>query len=202
MFVYLFIIVLSTAIVGVLNALFNPSVASNPWYYYIIMSVVYTISLITVDAIVALVIRHLPSKFFSMDKRTYCLSSREKVFYEKIGVKKWKDKLPELGGFTSFHKDKIANPFDNQYIDRFILEACYGISIHYWSVPFGFLVILLDYKMYMGGSNLWWTMAIPLCCVNAVLVVLPAFILKYNLPKLKKIREHNLRVAPIEKSPK
>jgi len=185
----------------VLNIFFNPS--NQPWYYYAIYSVIFTISLIIIDAIVAITIRKMPERFFQKDKRAYRLSKGEKKFYDLIGVKKWKEKVPELGGFTSFHKDHVADPFNNDYIERFILEARYGISIHLWSVPLGFLVIFLDYQMFSGTSSLYLTMAIPLACINAILVVAPAFILKYNLPKLLKIRDHNLRLREKanEKSP-
>lgn len=201
MLIYLIIIILGTAICALLNIFFNPM--NEPWYFYAIYSVIITISLILIDALVAIIVRKMPERMFIKDKYIYRLGKREKKFYDLIGVKKWKEKIPELGGFTSFHKDRIADPFNNDYLNRFILEAHYGISIHLWSVPFGFLVIFLDYQMFLGTSNLFLTMAIPLACINAALVVAPAFILKYNLPKLVKIRDHNLRQQKManEKSP-
>ena len=105
---------------------------------------------------------------------------------------KWKEHVPELGSFTGFHKNQFTNPFDNEYVSRFILEARYGVAIHLFSVPAAFLIILLDWKMYTGQSNIWLTICLPVAIVNAILIVLPAFILKYNLPTLVRIYNNNL----------
>jgi hypothetical protein len=113
-------------------------------------------------------------------------------FYNFIKVQKSKDYVPELGNFTGFHKNKVANPFDNEYIARFILEARYGIAIHFYSVPVSFLLILLDWKMYIGQSNIWLTIALPVAIINAILIVLPAFVLKHNLPRLLRIYNNNI----------
>ncbi|MDD3069337.1 MAG: hypothetical protein PHR89_03985, partial [Bacilli bacterium] len=126
MLIYVTIIVLSTAICALLNIFFNP--INEPWYYYAIYSVIFTISLIMIDALIAIIIRKMPERLFLKDKRIYRLGQKEKKFFDLIGVKKWKEKVPELGGFTSFHKDRIVDPFNNDYLNRFILEAHYGIS--------------------------------------------------------------------------
>ena len=47
--------------------------------------------------------------------------------------------------------------------------------------------------MYTNGSNLYLTIALPVAIVNAVLILLPAFILKFNLPKLIRLYEIALR---------
>ena len=108
-------------------------------------------------------------------------------------VRHWKDKVPELGGFTSFHKNKLSDPWNNEYVERYMLEACYGVVIHLFSPFFAFLIILLDYKMYTGWSWMWLTIMLPVAIVNAILIVLPAFILKYNLPKLKILWDINMK---------
>ena len=108
-------------------------------------------------------------------------------------MRKWKDKVPELGGFTSFHKNKLSDPWNNEYVERYMLEVCYGVIIHLFSPIFGFLIILLDYKMYTGWSWMWLTIMLPIALVNGVLILLPAFILKYNLPKLKMLWDINMK---------
>ena len=178
---YIFIILIMMGIISGLNIAFNPM---YDWYIYIIAVVAYVIIVIIIDAIVATIIRKMPEKYF--DKG-------ELKFYKLIGVKKWKEHVPELGMFTGFRKNKIANPKDSAYLSRYILEACYGIIIHFWSVPASFLIMLLDFKMYTGNSNLWLFVALPVAIVNAVLIVLPAFILKYNLPKLVRLYEISIK---------
>ncbi len=188
---YLVIIIVLSALVYVLNGFFNPM--HMGWGYYAIAVVIFVAAEVIIDALVALIIRKMPAKWFPMDKKTYELGSFERKFYKFIGVPVWKDKVPELGSFTGFHKNKVANPYDNEYIGRFILEACYGISIHFWSVPFSILPIFIDYQMWTGGNNVGLTIGLPVAIVNMILIVLPAFILKWNLPMLKNIYKNNLK---------
>ena len=191
MTLYIIIILVSTVIIAVPNAIFRPG--GEPWYMYLIMTVVAVAASLLIDGIVAFVGRRLPKKWMDPNKKIFHTSDREMKFYEKIGVRKWKDKVPELGGFTSFHKNKLSDPWNNEYVERYMLEACYGVIIHLFSPFFGFLIVLLDYKMYTGWSWMWLTIMIPVAIVNAVLIVMPAFILKYNLPKLKMLWDINMK---------
>ena len=187
---YIFIILIMVGIISGLNIAFNPM---YDWYIYIIAVVAYVIIVIIIDAIVATVIRKMPEKYFDYHKKAFITTKGETRFYKIIGVKKWKEHVPELGMFTGFRKNKIENPKDPTYLARYILEACYGIVIHFWSVPASFLIMLLDFKMYTGQSNLWLSVALPVAIVNAILIVLPAFILKYNLPKLVRLYEISIK---------
>ena len=187
---YIFIILIMMGIISGLNIAFNPM---YEWYIYLIAVVAYVIIVIIIDAIVATVIRKMPEKYFDYHKRVFNTTKSELKFYKLIGVKKWKEHVPELGMFTGFRKNKIANPKDPAYLSRYIIEACYGIIIHFWSVPASFLIMLFDFKMYTGNSNLWLCIAMPVAIVNAILIVLPAFILKYNLPKLVRLYEISIK---------
>ncbi len=187
---YLIISIVAASCIYLTNGFLNPL---HDWGYYAIAMAIFITLEVAIDALVALIIRKMPAKRFSMDKKTYNLGSFERKFYKFIRVPLWKDKVPELGSFTGFHKNKVTNPFDNEYIGRFILESCYGISIHFWSVPFSFLPIFIDYRMWTGENNVGLTIALPVAVVNAVLIVIPAFILKWNLPMLKNIYKNNLK---------
>lgn len=191
MVLYLIIIGIGVVITSLLNILLNP-LYHDQWWLYIIFTVALTIIAILLDALVALIIRKMPEKYFQKDKGIFRTTEKEMKFYNFIKVQKWKDYVPELGSFTGFHKNKVANPFDNEYIARFILEARYGIAIHFYSVPVSFLLILLDWKMYIGQSNIWLTIALPVAIINAILIVLPAFVLKHNLPRLLRIYNNNI----------
>ena len=188
---YIIIILASTIVIALPNVIFRPG--GEPWYMYLIMTVAAVLASLLIDAIVAFIGRRLPKKWMDPNKKIFTTSNREMKFYEKIGVRKWKDKVPELGGFTSFHKNKLSDPWNNEYVERYMLEACYGVIIHLFSPFFGFLIVLLDYKMYTGWSWMWLTIMIPVAIVNAILIVLPAFILKYNLPKLKMLWDINMK---------
>lgn len=193
MLLYSIIMVVGMAITITLNAFFNP-LYKDKWWMYIILVVAFVVVAILIDGLVAAIIRKMPEKYFSEDKGIYKASRKELIFYKRIGVDKWKNYVPELGTFTGFSKGKVVNPNDNEYIGRFILEARYGVAIHLWSVPFSFLLLLGDYNMYTGHPNIILTIALPVAVVNAILIVLPAFILKFNLHRLVKIYESNKRM--------
>ena len=192
MILYSIIICVCMTIIASLNIWLNPQYNDKFWLY-IILVVAFTLGAIILDAIVAIVVRKMPEKWFSKDAGIFKTTKPELKFYNFIRVQKWKDHVPELGSFTGFHKNKVSDPFDSQYLARFILEARYGVAIHYLSAPLSFLILLCDYRLYTGGSNIWLTIALPVAIVNAILIILPAFILKYNLPKLLRIYQINLR---------
>ena len=170
-----------------LNIAFNPIYA---WYYYIFAIIYFVAIAILVDAIVATIIRLLPNKYFDYHRRMFKTSKKEMSFYKLIRIGKWKEKVPELGMFVNFRKRKIADPKNPIYLERYILEACYGIAIHYFSIPFSFCVLLFDFKMFSGNSNLYLTVGLPVAIVNAILIGIPVCVLKYNLPKLIRLYEY------------
>lgn len=195
---YSIVIVVCMVLVSGANMLFNPLYQDNIWVY-ILFTIGFTLMAVVIDGIVAFAIRKMPEKWFEKEKGIFKTSERELKFYEFLKVKKWKDYVPELGCFTGFHKNKLANPFDNKYIWRFIIESRYGVAIHFYSVPTSFLLLLLDWKMYSGESNIWLTITLPVAIINAILIVLPAFILKYNLPRLQRIFDKNAQAEARKK---
>ena len=190
MILYSIVIFICMILISGLNMIFNPIYSDRIWMY-IIFTIAFSLTAVLLDGLVAFLIRMMPEKWFQKDKGMFKTGEKELKFYEFLKVKRWKDYVPELGCFTGFHKDRLINPFDNKYIWRFIIESRYGVAIHIWSVPASFLLILLDWQMYSGNSNIWLTIALPCAIINAILILLPAFILKYNLPRLMRIYEKN-----------
>lgn len=183
---YIILILLSTFLVALINICCNAFGYS--WWMLLVFSVLSTIFVIIIDGITALIIRHLPEKWFRYEKKIFNVSKKEVAFYRFLNIKAWKDKVPELGGFTSFHKDKIQDPTSVQYIERFLLEIDYGWVIHIISSFTGFLILLMDYKIFIGGNmSVGLSMGIPIAVINAILNLLPAFILRYNYPRLRAL---------------
>lgn len=142
---------------------------------------IYTLLVIAIDAVTASVARWLlPKRCADCEKRIYLVSGREKAFYEKIGIRKWKEKIPELGHCTGFRKNKIKNPKDGTYIRRFLTEICYGELGHFFSCVTGFGTLLLF--MPAKGAR---AIAVAVSIVNALLNILPFFVLRYNSYKLR-----------------
>lgn len=186
MLLYSIIILVCFVTISGINLIFQPG--GEPWYYYIYWTAIFALGAFIIDALVALIVRRLPSKWFSTDKKFFQTSRKEMVFYQKIKIGKWKDKIPELGQFTGFRKSEFKKPNDPKYIKRFMLEACYGVAIHFWSAPLSFLILLLDYRIYLGTTNyIFLTIGLPVAIVNAILIFLPVFVLKNNLYRLTNI---------------
>lgn len=146
------------------------------------------ILIILVDGMVATVARLLPKRFAEHTKKHFTVSMEEKKLYEKLKIRLWKDKIPEIGHFTRFRKNKIVDPKNVAYIERFLLECCYGQIGHFWSVIFGF-IILLFYPL----THTWVSLSLPVAIVNGVLNLLPICVLRYNVYKLKILLKTNLK---------
>lgn len=189
---YLIIILVCMSIISICNIFFSGF--NYPWHYYVIATVIFTLAAVLIDGLVAFIIRRLPSKWFSGEQKIFNVSKKELGFYDKIHIKKWKDLVPELGMFTSFSKNKISDPHNSEYLNRFILEACYGSVIHFVSFFTSFLIIFIDFNMFVDFSApIGLTIGLPVALVNAVLILLPTFILRYNIPRLKILKKLNDR---------
>lgn len=185
---YIVSILTCMAIIATINIIFTVPIFGFGVWYVILAVILSTISVIIVDLIFALIVRRvLPEKWFAVDKTCYNASKKERVFYEKLGIKKWKDKILELGALSGFRKNHVLKPNDNEYVERYILEANYGIVVHVADIIFGLLIIFiypLEYFLCFG---------VPVAFVNAVLNLLPMMVLRYNLPKLHALREFNIK---------
>ena len=189
---YVFTIIICMALIVCGNVMWFPKVLAFGTWDYVLWTSVCTLSVIVIDGIFATIVRRLlPSKWFSADKTAFKAGKKECRFYEKIGIKKWKDKVIELGAFTSFRKNKIYEPNSAEYIERYIIEANFGIVCHLAGIIFGFIAVFCCPK------PLWLSIGLPVVLVNVVLSALPTFILRYNLPKLHVLYKFNLKKRKI-----
>ena len=181
MALYLISIIGGDLLIFILNYFFNPNIELVP---LIIGCAVAPVALIAWDGVIATFIRRaLPNKWYDYKVEWRKVPEWECKFYDVLHIKAWKDKVLELGVFTSFSKKKIANPRSREYLEQFILECNYGWSIHLWNSILGFAVIFCYPKAF------WLPVALPACIVNFVLGMLPFMILRYNLPRLHRTRD-------------
>ena len=102
---YTAIILTANVIIILVNYFFLRNGIGYELWQFALLSALATISVIAVDGLFAFLVRYtLPKKWFSPDKTCFSAGKKLKRFYEKIGVKKWKNLVPELGMFTSFSK--------------------------------------------------------------------------------------------------
>ena len=147
------------------------------------------VAVILIDGIVASVCRLSPAKWYNHQSKIYTVSRKEKNFYEKLKIRKWKDRIPEIGHFTGFRKNKLDDPTSLEYVERFLLESCYGEAGHFISCFLGFL-IMIPFSFLPRG---WWLISMLVAIVNVLLNVPSIFVLRYNSYKLEVLYRRNLK---------
>ena len=161
------------------------------WWVIVIIAICSIVGMIAINGLVALICcKILPKKWFNSDSKLYNPSKKECKFYEKIGIKKWKDKNIDLGQLNGFKKDRIEN--DSEYIERFILENNMGFVEHFISV------IVSVLAMFILPIRFWLPTALPIVITTLILNIIPIMILRYNMPRLKTLLKFSKR-GKIEK---
>ncbi len=176
MILYLLTITFCMLAIAVLTTVFSETTFFDAFG----MTSLCTLLVIVIDALTATVARLLPKRFADHEKRVFAVGAREKNFYESIGIRKWKDNIPEIGHFTGFRKNKLAKPKESVYIRRFLVEICYGEIGHFYSLFTGFGTVFV-----FLNSSVWVGIALAVSFVNAILNALPIFVLRYNSYKLR-----------------
>lgn len=145
-----------------------------------------TLFLVIVNICCAIIAQLVPKKFINPYYWGYRVFKNERRFYEFLGIKKWKDKVPELGGFFKHFSKAHFEKNTPEYVYHFIMETIRGEMAHTWAVVFGVLV-------FFALPTFVLNFAFPLFLINAIINLPPAMIQRYNRPKLCKIYEHLLQ---------
>lgn len=134
-----------------------------------------TLFVIIIDGITATISRLLPQVIAKKETDIFKVTRKERNFYSKLQIKKWKDKIPEIGHFTGFRKNKISDPKNPEYIKRFIIESAYGEIGHFLSVFTGVLLLLIPIF-----PQVWFSISLGVMIVNSILNIPPIIVLRYN----------------------
>lgn len=177
MVLYLSTIFIAMIIISILNICLGAYDFAN-YQLWVVMAVLLSVVVeIAISGLFSTITEHSSDSKFSPDKKLYQVSKKEQRFYEKLGIKAWKDKVWELGALGGFRKNKL-NDTSSAYMYKFIIESNKGMLGHIINLFMGFLVIFilpLKYALRIG---------VPVAVVGFVLNLLPVFVLRYNLPKL------------------
>ena len=162
-----------------------PAMNVSPWFFVVavIVSVIYQFA---IDGLFAWIVSKCPNKWFE-NKKFFKVSKKEQKFYEKLGIRSWKDKVWELGGLGGFSKSKISDPKDPEYSKRFLVESYKGEIDHIIGMFAGFTVI------FIFPLKFAWIVGVPVAIVNLVLNYMPVMILRYNTPKLEILHKRAVR---------
>ena len=183
---YLITILISMLMIIGANMLFIPF-SVEALLQTVISVTVATIAIFAIDGLLALIIRRLtPEKWYLPEKKLFTVSKKERNFYNKLKIKLWKDKVPEWGGFTSFHKDKLESQSDLTYLRRFLIEANYGVIIHIANAFLGFFILFIPF---CNAPGVW----IPVFAVNFILSLMPVAILRHTSYTLLRLYNRSLK---------
>lgn len=187
MIIYTIIIGIAVIIVFLLSIFYGIPTYDYSLLYVFLMTLISTALVILIDGLVALFVNKLPKKWFNFRYKRFKIFKWERKFYEFLKIKKWKDHTPELGKLANFRKNKVLNPNDNKYIERFLEECCVGEIVHLVSIFLGYLIILLK-------PEYWLLFGVPVATTSAILNYLSYMILRYNRPKLLTLHKRNERL--------
>lgn len=182
MILYLTIIFIVSCTTALFNALFGSMGAQIA-----VLHTFFNVGLmVVIDAIVAILVRLVPEKNINPFCKIFVAKNKERKFYEKIGVKTWKDIIPETGkALVGFDKTQIEKPNDNNYVIKFLKETCYAgimhtISIFACTIVFAFM----PYKL---------SIVLPVVITNMFLQLLPVIVQRYNRIRLISLYYYNKR---------
>ncbi|MBR2343786.1 MAG: hypothetical protein IKA64_05995 [Clostridia bacterium] len=172
---YLTVIGIAASIIAAVNI----ALGTGAWYYIIAVTVWCVALQFAIDGSIAIIIKLTPDRWYKIDSPAYRVSKREVDLYLRLGVRRWKDKVWELGGIGGFSKRALLEPNNPAYIEKFIIECHKGVLTHRLSYPAGFLAMLTVWSVCS------FTVALPVALVNLYLNILPTVVLRYNTPKLQ-----------------
>ncbi len=182
----IFVCTIISALLGVFVSVPFVGVSESRVFAIIIISL---LVLVLIDAVCALFVRYcLPKKVFNPFLKCYNVAKGERKFYERIGIRVWKDRIPEAGQlFANFSKTEVADMTNNEYVKKFMSETIYAEIMHWLSAIFSFLIIFIDLRLAL-------TVGLPLVVGNMILNILPVMVQRYNRPKLLVLYQRNERI--------
>lgn len=146
------------------------------------------IGVFLIDLSIACIVRVLPKKWFDPERKFFRSARFENTLYLKLGIRAWKDKIPEVGKLLKqLDKTKVGDKNDPKHLMKFLHEMGYAEVMHWISIPLAFLIIFCFPLEY------WFLFGLPCAIANACFQILPVMVQRYNRPKLLAVYKRALR---------
>ncbi len=154
------------------------------------MSLLYAVIYIAVLGILShFVGQALPRARFSAESFPYRTADWENggKVYEKLGIKHWKDALPDMSRIMpDMVKKKLTGQNREQGMDVLIAETCVAECVHYW-------LIVLSLGIFLFWRGVW---ALVFWLVYNILGNVPFILIqRYNRPRLVLLEQRRKRRA-------
>ena len=152
------------------------------------MSLLYAVIYIAVLGILShFVGQALPRARFSAESFPYRTADWENggKVYEKLGIKHWKDALPDMSRIMpDMVKKKMTGQNREQGMDVLIAETCVAECVHYW-------LIVLSLGIFLFWRGVW---ALVFWLVYNILGNVPFILIqRYNRPRLVLLEQRRRR---------
>lgn len=181
---YIILFVLSIVISFVLNACL---VIDMPTWYALVGAVANFTIVFSIDIVISTVIHALPEKWFEPKRVDYKLSKGKKTFLKIIGVKHWKNSVPDMGKLCDINRKELQSTTDIKYIKKFLRETNYAEIIHISMALGGFLILLI------WPSKELLNFSLPFAIFNFFMNMPSLIIQTYNRPRLYTLYRYALR---------
>ncbi len=166
---FLYIILISIGVLGITSVNLIGSFQIS-----VVFDVFLIICIATLPSIlISILLRVVPKGFFNPDRRIFHVFKFEKILYEKLRIKRWKEKIPELGRLSHFPKDKIYDPRNPEYLRVFLQENCFAEFLHISCIIWGFVSLLFVPEQYLFSAG------IPVVVINLMLHLLPIVVQRH-----------------------
>ena len=159
---------------------------------YLTIVVLFSVAMcIVFDGVVAIIFcKFIPEKAYIKENCLFKVPKFERNIYNIIKIKNWKDYTLELGFLNGFRKNKIESPYDNNYIQKFIIECNRGYLTHLIAI------FICTPLIFISPEKLRFTIILPIVITNAIINFMSVAILRNNVYKLYRIYEKNERKNP------
>lgn len=178
----LYLITISIVVSAILGINIPLTISKSLPLSFMFLTFLKCLLFVAIPAVVITIASHLlPKSLFNPFKKCFYVKDKELKFYNKLQVRKWKDKIPELGSLSGFAKKKLADPNNPEYIFKFLLENCIADVLHTVSMIVPIVMFFFIPKVYI------LTMALPLFLTNFVLHFMPRCVQRFLRPKMIKL---------------
>lgn len=172
---YIIVVVIASALIVFINSIFT----SFGFGWILLWMLAGLVGLYVLDTILAGIVMIVPRKIYNPFSKRAKVFKFEKKFYEKIGIRNWKDKIPigkgPLG--NGRRKDKVTEINNINYLAMFMMDSYRAEIMHAVQALVAWLLLVIY------PFNLL-TISIPIAVVHTVLQVLPICVQRYNRPRL------------------
>ncbi len=188
---YVIAIISGSSLISLLNEIFVSPSYSVGLLGATALTLCCVLSAVGIDTLIAIGARYaIPKRYYDPLKPRFICARFEKKLYIKLGIRKWKDKIPETGGLlVGFQKSTALDLHDNAYVYKFMQETCYAEVMHVWSAALCFVLIPLCPAAFRI------TVALPVVLVNFVLQILPVMVQRFVRPQLTRVYLSNKKRA-------